>query len=101
MVKDHVAPYLSIVGCVVALSVGNPDEYIRAAAVLSMMDVEYGSGVPVLVMIHTLVGNTRMRSMMIQNFQFDSQDYYWTIEMFGSGWYEILEGLETVVTRSS
>ena len=83
------------------VAMGDPEEYIGAVTLMSMLGIEYGSGVPVLVMIHTLVGNTRMRSMMIQNFQFDSQDYYWTIEMFGSGWYEILEGLETVVTRSS
>ena len=38
---------------------------------------------------------------MIQYFKFDSQGYYWTVEMFGSEWYEILEGLETVVMRSS
>ena len=54
MVKDHVAPYLSIVGHVVAVSVGNPVEYIRAAALLSIMDIEYGSGVPVLVSIQVM-----------------------------------------------
>ena len=54
MVKDHVAPYLSIVGHVVAVSVGNPIECIRAAALLSMMDIEYGSGVPVLVRIQVM-----------------------------------------------
>ena len=54
MVKDHVAPYLSIVGHVLAVSVGNPVEYIRAAAFLYMMDIEYGSGVPVLVRIQVM-----------------------------------------------
>ncbi|KAL7606376.1 hypothetical protein Lser_V15G16987 [Lactuca serriola] len=70
---------------------GDPEEYIGAVTLMSMLGIEYGSGVHVLVMIHTLVENTRMRSMMIQNFQFDSQDYYWTIEMFGSGWYEFFQ----------
>ena len=54
MVKDYVAPYLSIVGHVVAVSLGNPVEYIRAATLLSMRDVEYGSGVPVLVRIQVM-----------------------------------------------
>ena len=42
MVKDHDAPYLSIAGCVVAVSADNPDEYIGAVALLSMMGIEYG-----------------------------------------------------------
>ena len=52
MVKDHIT--LSIVECVVAVSAGNPVEYIRAVALLSMMGIKYGSGVPILVMIHVL-----------------------------------------------
>ena len=61
MVKDRVAPYLSIVGRVVAVSAGNPVEYIRAVALLSMMGIEYGSGVLILVMSHVLERRLRSR----------------------------------------
>ena len=43
-----------------AVSVGNPVEYIREAPILSLLELENGSGVPILVMIQVL--ELRLRS---------------------------------------
>ena len=40
---------------------GNPDEYIRAAALLSIMGFKYGSEVPILVMIQVMELELRNR----------------------------------------
>ena len=45
----------------VAVSAGNPVEYIRAVALLSMIGIEHGGGDLVLVKIHVLERGLRSR----------------------------------------
>ena len=62
MVRDQDAPYLSIVGRMLTVAMGDPEEYIGAVTLMSMLGIEYGSGVPVLVMIHVLECGLRSRN---------------------------------------